>query len=135
MEGLPGCYSLREGRGGDGDEVARQWTASEAGAVDAAVEASETGMLLHNFDQDPSDPHKLVWTEVYGQSEDFLFHADNPPVLDYVEKHAALADDFTIEIYGTVSQAVIDKINALEVPLQYFQTSPVGYFRPATFKV
>ena len=106
-----------------------------AGAVDAAVEASEPGMLLHNFDQDPSDPHKLVWTEVYGQSEDFLFHADTPPVLDYVEKHAALADDFTIEIYGTVSQAVIDKINALEVPLQYFQTSPVGYFRPAHFKV
>ncbi|MDA9175869.1 antibiotic biosynthesis monooxygenase [Alphaproteobacteria bacterium] len=104
-------------------------------AVDQAVEASEPGMLLHNFDQDPSDPHKLVWTEVYGRSDDFLFHADNPPVTEYVEKHADLADDFTIEIYGTVSQAVIDKINDLGVPLQYFQTSAVGYVRDAHFKV
>lgn len=104
-----------------------------AASVDAEVEASEPGMLFHNFDQDSTDPHKLVWSEVYRQSDDFLFHADNPPVVDYVGKHADLAESFTIEIYGTVSQAVIDKINDLGVPLQYFSTTPVGFVRSERF--
>ena len=104
-----------------------------AAGVDAEVEASEPGMLFHNFDQDSTDPHKLVWSEVYRQSDDFLFHADNPPVVDYVDKHADLAESFTIEIYGTVSQAVIDKINDLGVPLQYFPTTPVGFVRSERF--
>ena len=104
-----------------------------AAGVDAEVEASEPGMLFHNFDQDSTDPHKLVWSEVYRQSDDFLFHADNPPVVDYVDKHADLAESFTIEIYGTVSQAVIDKINDLGVPLQYFPTTRVGFVRSERF--
>ena len=104
-----------------------------AAGVDAEVEASEPGMLFHNFDQDSTDPHKLVWSEVYRQSDDFLFHADNPPVVDYVGKHADLAESFIIEIYGTVSQAVIDKINDLGVPLQYFPTTRVGFVRSERF--
>ena len=104
-----------------------------AAGVDAEVEASEPGMLFHNFDQDSTDPHKLVWSEVYRQSDDFLFHADNPPVVDSVGKHADLAESFTIEIYGTVSQAVIDKINDLGVPLQYFPTTRVGFVRSERF--
>lgn len=104
-----------------------------AAGVDGEVEASEPGMLFHNFDQDSTDPHKLVWSEVYRQSDDFLFHADNPPVVDYVGKHADLAESFTIEIYGTVSQAVIDKINDLDVPLQYFPTTRVGFVRSERF--
>lgn len=104
-----------------------------AADVDGEVEASEPGMLFHNFDQDSTDPHKLVWSEVYRQSDDFLFHADNPPVVDYVGKHADLAESFTIEIYGTVSQAVIDKINDLGVPLQYFPTTRVGFVRSERF--
>jgi len=104
-----------------------------AAGVDAEVEASEPGMLFHNFDQDSTDPRKLVWSEVYRQSDDFLFHADNPPVVDYVGKHADLAESFIIEIYGTVSQAVIDKINDLGVPLQYFPTTRVGFVRSERF--
>ena len=104
-----------------------------AAGVDAEVEASEPGMLFHNFDQDSTDPHKLVWSEVYRQSDDFLFHADNPPVVDYVGKHADLAESFTIEVYGTVSQVVIDKINDLGVPLQYFPTTRVGLVRSERF--
>ena len=104
-----------------------------AAGVDAEVEASEPGMLFHNFDQDSTDPHKLVWSEVYRQSDDFLFHADNPPVVDYVGKHADLAESFTVEIYGTVSQAVIDKINDLGVSLQYFPTTRVGFVRSERF--
>ena len=56
-----------------------------------------------------------------------------PPVVDYVGKHADLAESFTIEIYGTVSQAVIDKINDLGVPLQYFPTTRVGFVRGERF--
>ena len=82
---------------------------------DSEVEKTEEGMLFHNFDRDPDDQHKFVWTEVYRKSDDFLFHADNPPVQEYVEKHAELATHFAIEIYGNVSNEVIEKINSLEI--------------------
>ena len=106
---------------------------SIAAEADKAVEKTEEGMLFHNFDADLDDPHKFVWTEVYRKSEDFLFHADNPPVQDYVAKHSELATHFSIEIYGNVSQEVIDKINSLEIPLKHFATTSVGYVRSERF--
>ena len=33
-----------------------------ARATDAAVQASEPGMLHHTFDQDPEDPQAFVWS-------------------------------------------------------------------------
>ena len=101
--------------------------------VDRAVENTEEGMLLHTFDRDPDDPHKFVWTEVYRKSDDFLFHADNPPVLEYVEKHAELATHFAIEIYGNVSNEVIEVINSREIPLKHFASTSVGYIRSERF--
>ena len=106
---------------------------SIAAEADKSVEKTEEGMLFHNFDADPDDPNKFVWTEVYRKSEDFLFHADNPPVQDYVAKHSELATHFSIEIYGNVSQEVIDKINSLEIPLKHFATTSVGYVRSERF--
>ena len=106
---------------------------SIAAEADKAVEKTEEGMLFHNFDADPDDPHKFVWTEVYRKSEDFLFHADNPPVQDYVAKHSELATHFSTENYGNVSQEVIDKINSLEIPLKHFATTSVGYVRSERF--
>ena len=104
-----------------------------ANDADNAVKKSEPGMLLHTFDADPNDKHKFVWTEVYRKSADFLFHADNPPVQDYVNKHADLADHFSIEIYGNVSCAVLDKIEKLGIPLSHFKTTNVGYVRSEYF--
>ena len=98
--------------------------------ADKAVERTEEGMLFHNFD---ADPNKFVWTEVYRKSEDFIFHADNPPVGDYVAKHGELATHFSIEIYGNVSQAVIDKIYSLDIPLKHFSTTSVGFVRSERF--
>jgi autoinducer 2-degrading protein len=106
---------------------------SIAAEADKAVEKTEEGMLFHNFDADPDDQNKFVWTEVYRKSEDFLFHADSPPVQDYVAKHSELATHFSIEIYGSVSQEVIDKINSLEIPLKHFATTSVGYVRSERF--
>ena len=97
------------------------------------VEKTEEGMLFHSFDRDPDNQHKFVWTEVYRKSDDFLFHADNPPVQEYVEKHAELATHFSIEIYGNVSNEVIEKINSLGVPLKHFSTTSVGYVRSERF--
>ena len=104
-----------------------------AEAADKAVEKTEEGMLFHNFDRDPDDQHKFVWTEVYRKSDDFLFHADNPPVLEYVEKHAELATHFSIEIYGNVSNEVIEAINSREIPLKHFASTSVGYIRSERF--
>ena len=101
--------------------------------VDKSVEKTEQGMLFHSFDRDPDDQHKFVWTEVYRTSDDFLFHADNPPVQEYVEKHAKLATHFSIEIYGNFSNDVIEKINSLEIPLKHFAATSIGYIRSERF--
>ncbi|MDC1455538.1 hypothetical protein N8338_00515 [Amylibacter sp.] len=66
-----------------------------------------------NHDADPDDSNNFIWTEVYFNNEDFIFHADNPPAGNYLEKHGKLATHFSIEIYRSVSQAVNDKINSL----------------------
>ena len=67
-----------------------------ASAADKSVQSTEEGMLFHNFDSDPDDPNKFVWTEIYRKSQDFLFHADNPPVQEYIEKHSELAGIFQL---------------------------------------
>jgi len=105
-----------------------------ANEVDNAVELTEPGMLFHNFDADPDDPLAFTWTEVYSNSEAFIKHDANPPVQEYVKKHAELADDFTIEIYGNVSKKVIETIDRLGVPLKHFKTTRVGYIREKNFK-
>ena len=105
-----------------------------ADEVDKAVELSEPGMLFHNFDADPDDPLAFTWTEVYSNSNAFIKHDANPPVQEYVVKHAELADGFTIEIYGDVSQDVIDTINRLGIPLKHFKTTRVGYVREKNFQ-
>ena len=101
--------------------------------VDKSVEKTEEGMLIHSFDRYPDDHHKFVWTEVYRKSDDFLFHADNPPVQGYVEKYADLATHFSIKIYGNVSNEVIEKIDSLEIPLKHFAATSVGYIRSERF--
>ena len=105
-----------------------------AATTDKVVEDTEPDMLFHNFDADPTDPLAYTWTEIYKNSEAFLKHNANPPVGEYVTKHAELGDGFSIEIYGNVSQDVIDAINALNIPLKHFKTSRVGYVREEYFK-
>lgn len=104
-----------------------------ADEADKAVEMSELGMLFHNFDADPNDPYKFVWSEIYRRSADFIAHANNPPVQNYIEKHDDLANHFSIEIYGNVSDEVVKKISDMEVPFQHFKTTSVGYVRTEHF--
>ena len=101
-----------------------------ADAVDNAVEKTEPGMLFHNFDADPDDPLAFTWTELYANSDAFLKHTSNPPVLEYVRQHAQLGEGFTLEIYGNVTAAVIENIAELGFPLKHFKTTKVGYVRP-----
>ena len=104
-----------------------------ADEADRAVQASEPGMIFHNFDSDPSNPHKFVWSEVYRQSSDFLFHANNPPVQEYVKKHSELASYFAIEVYGNISDDVVKKIKSMEMPFTHFKTTCVGYVKEQFF--
>ena len=86
----------------------------------------EEVMLFHNFDHDPDYQQKFVLTAVYRKSHDFLIPWDNSLVQEDVEKHTNLAMHFSIEIYGNVSDEVIEKTNSLEFPLKRFATSSVG---------
>ena len=101
--------------------------------VDNAVQESEPGMLFHNFDKDPDDPLRFVWSEVYTDSNALIAHINNPPVQAYVEKHDELADTFEIEVYGNLSEDAISAVKALEVPFKHFKSTDVGYVREENF--
>ena len=97
-------------------------------AADTAVKASEPGMLLHTFDQDPSDPLGFVWTEVYADSAALVFHLENPPLQKYLADVSPLLDSFTVELYGEVSAKAVNMLRSTGTPTSHFQ-SKFGYVR------
>jgi autoinducer 2-degrading protein len=97
-------------------------------AADEAVKASEPGMLLHTFDQDPSDPLGFVWTEVYANSAALIFHLENPPLQKYLADVSPLLDSFTVELYGEVSAEAVNMLRSTGTPTLHFQ-SKFGYVR------
>ena len=99
-----------------------------AAKTDTAVEASEPGMLHHTFDQDPENPLRFVWSEVYKNDEAFIAHLANPAVGEYLQEHPKLADDFTVEVYGTVGDKCLEVMNGTGVPFKVF-TTKLGYSR------
>lgn len=105
--------------------------------VDKAVEKSEPGMLFHNFDSDPSNELKFIWTEIYKNDDALIFHINNPPVGEYVEKHFRLAESIEIEIYGKLATETIDTISQVwgsaNIPFKHFKTTNVGYYRNSIF--
>ena len=101
--------------------------------ADDAVNASEPDMLIHTFDQDPTDPLEFTWSEVYRTSEAMVHHINNPPVVSYVEKHQEIADKFEIEVYGNITDETINAIKALNVPFKHFKTTDDGYIRTEKF--
>ena len=100
-------------------------------AADVAVNASEPGMLLHTFDQDPSDPLGFVWTEVYANSAALIFHLENPPLQKYLADVSPLLDNFTVELYGEVSAEAVNMLRSTGTPTSHFQ-SKFGYVRDLT---
>ena len=100
-----------------------------ADKTDKAVEAEEPGMLHHTFDQDPDDPLRFVWSEVYKNDDALLAHLANPAVGVYLEAHAGLINgDVAIEFYGTVGDKVIEAMNGSGLPFKVFKTH-IGYSR------
>ena len=99
-----------------------------ADKTDKAVEANEPGMLHHTFDQDPDDPLCFVWSEVYKNDDALLAHLANPAVGEYLEAHAELGTDFSVEFYGTVGDKVIEAMKGTGVPFKVFKTQ-FGYSR------
>ena len=96
--------------------------------TDMAVQSSELGMLHHTFDQDPEDPQAFVWSEVYANDEAFAAHVSNPPVQEYLQKHAELGDGFSIEVYGTVGDDCRKLMESFGLPLKIYP-SKLGYSR------
>ena len=100
-------------------------------AADEAVKASEPGMLLPTFDQDPSDPLGFVWTEVYANSGALIFHLENPPLQKYLANVSPLLDSFTVELYGKSSPEAVYTLRSTGTPTSHFQ-SKFGYVRDLT---
>ena len=100
-------------------------------AVDEKVEAGEPGMLLHTFDRDPSDPQGFIWTEVYENSEALIFHLNNADLSAYLEAVSPLLDDFTVELYGAVSDEAVATLRATGTPTTHYP-NVLGYIRDLT---
>ena len=100
-------------------------------AVDKKVEAGEPGMLLHTFDQDPSDPQGFIWTEVYENSEALIFHLNNADLGAYLEEVSPLLDVFTVELYGAVSDEAVAALRATGTPTRHYP-NVLGYIRDLT---
>ena len=96
--------------------------------TDAAVQASEPGMLHHTFDQDPENPLCFTWSEVYKNDGAFLEHLANPLVGEYLQGHALLGDGFTVEVYGTVGSQCKAALESTGLPVKIFETK-CGYSR------
>ena len=101
--------------------------------ADDAVNESEPDMLIHTFDQDPTDPLEFTWSEVYRNSEAMVHHLNNPPVQTYVKKHQEIADRFEIEVYGNITRETIKAIEDTNVHFKHFKTTEVGYIREKRF--
>jgi len=100
-----------------------------ANDVDLITEQEEPGMLMHNFDQDPTDPLKFTWSEVYENSAALLVHFGASYAGEYVAKSNELADSFEIEIYGDLSNEAIETVKSFGLPFKHFTTSRVGFAR------
>jgi len=96
--------------------------------ADAAVRETEPEMLHHTFDQDPEDALSFVWSEVYANDAALLFHLANPPLVKFVGQHGELGDNFSIEVYGTLSDETKAAFSASGFPIKYFDTK-LGYSR------
>lgn len=96
--------------------------------TDAAVRASEPGMLHHTFDQDQENPLCFTWSELYQNDDAFLAHLANPSVGEYLQGHSELGDGFTVEVYGTVGEKCKEAMHATGLPLRFFE-SRCGYSR------
>ena len=87
-----------------------------ASEVDKAIEQTEKGRLFYKFASAHDYLRKFVRTKVYRKSEVFSLPADNPPAQNYVKKYSELATYLSIENCGNISEAVINKIQSLEIP-------------------
>ena len=99
-----------------------------ADKTDKAVQANELGMLHHTFYLVPEDPFRFVWSEDYKYDDAFLEHLANPEVAKYLKEHPKLAEDFTVEVYGTFGNHCLDIMKGTDVPFKVFKTK-LGYSR------
>jgi len=102
-----------------------------SGAVDKKVEAGEPGMLLHTFDRDPGDSQGFIWTEVYENSEALIFHLNNADLGAYLAAVSPLLDEFTVELYGAVSEEAVAGLRATGTPTTHYP-NVLGYVRDLT---
>jgi len=102
-----------------------------SGAVDKKVEAGEPGMLLHTFDRDPGDSQGFIWTEVYENSEALIFHLNNADLGAYLAAVSPLLDEFTVELYGAVSEEAVAALRATGTPTTHYP-NVLGYVRDLT---
>ena len=98
-----------------------------SGAVDQKVETGEPGMLLHTFDRDPDDSQGFIWAEVYENSEALIFHLNNADLAAV----SPLLDEFTVELYGAVSEEAVAALRATGTPTTHYP-NVLGYVRDLT---
>ena len=70
----------------------------------------------------------IINNEVYKDDASLIFHLKNPPLVKFVEQHGEMGDDFSIEVYGTLSKETKEAFSASGFPIKYYDTL-FGYSR------
>ena len=84
------------------------------------TKANEPGMLYRTFDQDPDDPLRFIWSEVYKNDDVLLAHLANPVLGVYPDAHTELGTGLSVEFYRTVGGKVIEAMNGTGVYYKNF---------------
>ena len=128
-----------------------------ADKTDKAIEADEPGMLHHTFDQDPDDPLRFVWSEVY-KNDDFknwtnewekrlklnnssdkyleLMKKTNPIVIprnQKVEEALADADKGNLETMNKLLKVLSNPYSDQENIIEFQKPTPIGNEKYQTF--
>ena len=63
--------------------------------------------------------HRVFMSEVYNNDKEFIAHLANPAVGEYLQEHPKIADDFTVEVYGTVGHKCLKVMKKLAFHLRF----------------
>ena len=96
--------------------------------TDEAVRESGSGMIHRAFDTDTENPLCFAWSELYQNDAVFLARLNNRPVAEYLTLHAELAEDFSVEVCGTVGNELGEEMISTGLPIKIYETK-CGYSR------
>ena len=92
-------------------------------ATDDLVQQNESGTAHHVFVADPNDPLLFTWAEAFVNDEAFLEHLNAPHIANYFKEHERLGEAFSLEFYGSISEASLKAMEQSGITFTVYETA------------